>query len=158
MGAVVACKLRLRPVPAIGLVSALAAALAGCTCPPPAQLGKNDPVARSPKPIAAKMMPLPSARLDRKAPPVTEKAKAAIAAMMEKPASAEFGAIKRAVKNLRGEPLDTICGSVKGRVETPETCRFYMSSITTRRTLWMAAARWPTPCIGLFAIRTRHGI
>src|SRR5215211_1845185 len=39
----------------------------------------------------------------------------AIAVIMESPASAKFGEMKRAVKSLLGEPLDTICGYVKGR-------------------------------------------
>jgi hypothetical protein len=58
---------------------------------------------------------LPSAQLKDKADPVTERAKATIAAMMENPRSAEFDQIKRAVKSLRDEMLDTICGYVKGK-------------------------------------------
>jgi len=56
-----------------------------------------------------------SAQLNDKGNPVLEKAKAAIAVIMESPASAKFGEMKRAVKSLLGEPLDTICGYVKGR-------------------------------------------
>ena len=65
--------------------------------------------------IAGKIRPSPSAQLNDKADPVTEKAKATIAAMMENPASAKFGKIRRAVKNLLDEPLDTMCGYVKGK-------------------------------------------
>ena len=73
-------------------------------------------VAKRAKPsIAGKLEPSTLARFNDKSDPVTRKAKAAIAAMMENPASAEFGEMKRAVKNLRGEPLDTICGYVKGK-------------------------------------------
>jgi hypothetical protein len=35
--------------------------------------------------------------------------------MMENPASAEFSKLTRAVKNLLDEPVDTICGYVKGK-------------------------------------------
>jgi hypothetical protein len=45
----------------------------------------------------------------------TEKAKASIAAMMVNPASAEFYKLKRAVKNLLDESVDTVCGYVKGK-------------------------------------------
>ena len=65
--------------------------------------------------VAGKTAAFPPAQLKDKADPVTEKAKASITAMMENPASAEFSNLKRAVKNLRDEPVDTICGSVKGK-------------------------------------------
>jgi hypothetical protein len=125
------------------LISALAATLIGCTClapphpvafkvaaqntkstiaantqnPPSAQFGKKtDPVAKGAKySIPGKMRPLPSAQPNDKADPVIEKAKATIAAMMEIPASAEFGEMKRAVRNVLGESIDTICGYVKGK-------------------------------------------
>jgi hypothetical protein len=48
-----------------------------------------------------------------KADPVTEKAKAAVAAMLEEPASAEFYDLKRANKKLPHRTVDTICGYVK---------------------------------------------
>ena len=57
----------------------------------------------------------PSAHLKRNADTVTKKAKAAIVAIMEDPASAQFGKVKRAVKTRLGERLDTICGYVKGK-------------------------------------------
>jgi hypothetical protein len=65
--------------------------------------------------LAGKTAPLPLAQLNDKADPVTQKAKASIAAMMENPASAEFSKLKRAVKNLLHESVDTICGYVKGK-------------------------------------------
>jgi hypothetical protein len=44
------------------------------------------------------------------------RAKTAIAAKLEDPASAEFGEMKRAIrKNTLGNPVDTICGRVKGK-------------------------------------------
>jgi hypothetical protein len=59
--------------------------------------------------------PAPAAQLKTKADPVTEKAKASIAAMLEDPASAEFSKLKRAVKKLLHKSVDTICGYVKGK-------------------------------------------
>jgi hypothetical protein len=48
--------------------------------------------------------------------PVLNKAKIAVAAKMEDPASAEFGDMKRAIrKNTLGKPMDTICGHVRGK-------------------------------------------
>jgi hypothetical protein len=55
------------------------------------------------------------AQLPDTAKPVTEKAKASIAAMLVNPASAEFHNLKRAVKKMLDEPVDTICGYVKGK-------------------------------------------
>ena len=84
---------------------------------PSAQFGKkSNPVVRRAKyTIAAKMKPLPSAQLDDTADPLIEKAKATIAATMENPASAEFREMRRAVRNALGQPIDTICGYVKGK-------------------------------------------
>jgi len=64
--------------------------------------------------VAEKMAALPPAQVD-KPDPVTEQAKARIATMLENPTSAEFGETRRAMKTLRGESLDTICGYVKGK-------------------------------------------
>jgi hypothetical protein len=81
-----------------------------------AQFGKKTKaVARAKYTVAAKMAPLPPAQLNDKAEPVAEKAKATIAAMMVNPASAEFYKLKRGVKNLLDESVDTICGYVKGK-------------------------------------------
>jgi hypothetical protein len=112
---------KLRSVPRlvsiIGLTSVLAT-LVGCICQPPpsAHFGKNTPVARTAKvAVVAKTQPVPSAKPNEHADRAIEKAKAAVAAMMEDPGSAEFGGIKRGVKNLRGERLDTVCGHVRGK-------------------------------------------
>ena len=58
---------------------------------------------------------MPPAQLTDTSKTVTEKAKASIAAMMVNPASAEFYNLKRAVKKMLDEPVDTICGYVKGK-------------------------------------------
>jgi hypothetical protein len=48
--------------------------------------------------------------------PVIEKAKAAILAKLKDPGSAQFGPIQRAMRpNMRGEPTDTICGTVNAK-------------------------------------------
>jgi hypothetical protein len=48
--------------------------------------------------------------------PILKKAKTTTAAKMEEPASAEFEDMKRAIrKDTMGEPVDTICGHVKGK-------------------------------------------
>ena len=47
--------------------------------------------------------------------PVTEKAKAAIAARLEDPASAEFYNLQRARRNLLHTTMDTICGYVRAK-------------------------------------------
>jgi hypothetical protein len=51
----------------------------------------------------------------RGADPATEKAKAAIAAMLDDPASAEFYKVQRAQKKLLNRPVDTICGHVRAK-------------------------------------------
>jgi hypothetical protein len=68
--------------------------------------------------LATNRGPLPPARLDENADPVVEKAKTAIRAMMEDPASAEFSEIRQVVKTLLGEPVNTVCGHVKGKNES----------------------------------------
>jgi len=76
---------------------------------------KADSVGRRGKhTIGEKMAALPPAQAE-KPDPVIEQAKARIATMLENPASAEFGQTTRAMKDLRGESLDTICGYVKGK-------------------------------------------
>jgi len=77
---------------------------------------KAHSITKSAKDGAAKMGALPSAQPNGKTESVTEKAKATITAKMGHPASVVFGEMKRAVrKNARGEPIDTICGYVKGK-------------------------------------------
>lgn len=52
---------------------------------------------------------------------VVKKAKTKIAANIEDPASAEFDDMKRALrKNTFGQPIDTICGRVKGKRKSGE--------------------------------------
>ena len=81
-----------------------------------AQLGKETKAAaRAKYTVAGRTAPLPPAQLTDTAKSVTEKAKASIAAMMVNPASAEFYNLKRAVKKMLDEPVDTICGYVKGK-------------------------------------------
>lgn len=84
--------------------------------PRSARLGrKNNAVAKKHKPgIAGKMAPRASAQFSHTADPV-KKARAAIAALMEKPASAQFTTMRRAVRNFLREPLDTVCGYVRGK-------------------------------------------
>ena len=77
---------------------------------------KTNAVARRAKTTTAgNTAPLTSAQVGYKADPVIEKAKAAIAALMENSASAQFQTMRRAVRNFSGESLDTICGHVKGK-------------------------------------------
>ena len=52
---------------------------------------------------------------------ILKKAKATIAAKMEDPASVEFENMKRATKkNTFGQPIDTICGHVRGKKRSGE--------------------------------------
>jgi hypothetical protein len=68
------------------------------------------------KTIAAKMEAPASAQPAETSDSVLKKAKATIAAKMEDPASAEFDDMRRAIrKNTFGQPVDTICGHVKGK-------------------------------------------
>jgi microcystin degradation protein MlrC len=59
---------------------------------------------------------LPSVQLHDEADPVIKKMTATIAAMMENPASAKFGEMKRAVK--KAGKLDCICLSLHGAMVT----------------------------------------
>ena len=77
--------------------------------------GKKTTVAREKYTVAGRTAPLPPAQLTDTAKNVTEKAKASIAAKMVNPASAEFYNLKRTVKKLLDETVDTICGYVKGK-------------------------------------------
>ena len=47
--------------------------------------------------------------------PALENAKAAIAAMLDDPSSAEFYQVKREQKKLLSRPVDTICGQVRSK-------------------------------------------
>jgi hypothetical protein len=71
--------------------------------------------------IAAKLEPPASSQPAEPSDPVVTKAKTTIAAKLEDPASAEFGEMKRAIrKNTFGQPVDTICGRVKGKKASGE--------------------------------------
>jgi hypothetical protein len=66
--------------------------------------------------IAAKIDSPASRQPSETSDSVLKKAKTTIAAKMEDPASAEFDDMKRATrKNTFGQPVDTICGHVKGK-------------------------------------------
>jgi len=81
-----------------------------------AQFGKKTKVAaRAKYTVTGNTAPFPPPQLNGTVEPVTEKAKASVAAMMESPASAEFYNLKRAVRRLLNESVDTICGYVKGK-------------------------------------------
>ena len=71
--------------------------------------------------IEAKVEAPASSRPAETPDPVIVKAKTTIAAKLENPASAEFGEMKRAIrKNTLGQPVDTICGRVKGKKASGE--------------------------------------
>ena len=70
---------------------------------------------------AAKVEPPASGQSVEPSDPVITRAKTAIAAKLEVPASAEFGEMKRAFrKNTFGQSVDTICGRVKGKKASGE--------------------------------------
>jgi hypothetical protein len=72
------------------------------------------PTTKKPEP------PAPAAPSDT-SDPVLKKAKTTVSAKMENPASAEFDDMKRAMrKNTFGQPVDTICGHVKGKKASGE--------------------------------------
>lgn len=109
-------------------IAVLAAALVGCAHPDMADDRKSTASkVRTAKLIAAKRAkavakekylttakPSPAAPT-QKSDPVTEKAKAAIAAMLDNPSSAEFYKLQRAQKKLLSRPVDTICGHVRAK-------------------------------------------
>jgi hypothetical protein len=140
-------KLRIRKLLFIGAASTT---LIGCSCPiPPQALPKactskscfdrtsvSSPVelkrvsfkvdpgqsAKKPKtPIATKMdIPAP-AQQSGASDPVLSRATTAVAAKMDDPASIEFEDMKRALrKDTFGQPIDTICGHVKGKKASGE--------------------------------------
>lgn len=113
------------------LIALLAVALVGCTTAPhtdttgPGKSTASKAGAKTTKAIAQKKtkavaktkhirttgsVPAP---VPTQFDPVTERAKAAIAAMMDDPASAEFYKMQRAQKKLLHRPVDTICGHVR---------------------------------------------
>jgi hypothetical protein len=110
-------------------VAVLAAALVGCTHPDMADDRKSTGSkvgARTAKPIAYKKTKAvakpryagattPSPTALPKSDPVTEKAKAAIAAMLDNPSSAEFYKLQRSQKKLLSRSVDAICGHVRAK-------------------------------------------
>jgi hypothetical protein len=113
----------------------LVATLVGCTSVPHRETRvapkpvASKPSAKTAKPSAKIAKPIPSKKikavaklkstgittsaLPKSADPTTEKAKAAISAMLDEPAAAEFYDLKRAKKKLPHRTVDTICGYVK---------------------------------------------
>src|SRR5262245_18931207 len=85
---------------------------------------KPDPgqsVTKVKTPIATKMNVPESAQPSGVSDPVLNKATTAIAAKLEAPASIEFQDMKRAIrKDTFGQPIDTICGHVKGKKTSGE--------------------------------------
>jgi hypothetical protein len=83
---------------------------------PAAQRGDNAEPAPQKAKTAIVTKVSSSAQVEAKSDPVIGQAKIAIAEKMEVPASVEFVEIKRAVRNnTLGEPIDTVCGHVKGK-------------------------------------------
>src|SRR5262245_16524744 len=81
---------------------------------------KTKSVATAKYTVAGRTAPLPPAQPTDTSKTVSEKAKASIAAMMVNPVSAEFYNLKRAVKKMLDEPVDTICGYVKAKSASGE--------------------------------------
>lgn len=109
-------------------IAVLGVALVGCTTHPDMADDRKSTASkvRTAKLVAAKKAKAvakpkfaaasPSAAaLPASLDPVTEKAKAAIAAMLENPSSAEFYKLQRAQKKLLNRPVDTICGHVRAK-------------------------------------------
>jgi hypothetical protein len=81
-----------------------------------ARLGKKTKVvAKTKYSVSRKTAASPPSQPNATVEPVTERARKTVSAMMENPASAEFYGLKRAVRRLLNESLDTICGYVKGK-------------------------------------------
>jgi hypothetical protein len=112
------------------LIAVFAMALVGCASAPQSDMAgvrksASKVSAKKAKPIAAKKIrtaarvkytgtisPSPAVR-PKASDPTTEKAKGAIAAMLDDPASAEFYKLQRAQKKLLHRPVDAICGYVR---------------------------------------------
>jgi hypothetical protein len=115
------------------LMAVLALALVGCTAAPHSETAgarrstAAKVAARGTKPVAPKKTravakaqhvrtaaPSPAAR-SKKSDPATERAKSAIAALLEDPSSAQFYKLQRAQKKLLHRDVDTICGYVRAK-------------------------------------------
>jgi len=82
--------------------------------PPPTPATPPHTLVNEKSDIALKTDTSQPSHLDDKTDPVMERAKAAIAAKIENPASVEFGEMKRADrKNADGKLMDSICGHVR---------------------------------------------
>ena len=90
--------------------------------PLPAELGKQATLTEEKtKPPTAVMPVVPVSQPSETSDSILKKAKTTIAAKMENPASAEFNDMNRAIrKNTFGQPIDTICGRVKGKKASGE--------------------------------------
>ena len=90
--------------------------------PPAAPSAPPDPVPKSaPSTIGAKTEGPATGQPSETPDPVLKKAKITVAAKMENPTSVEFEDMKRAMrKNTFGQPVDTICGHLKGKKATGE--------------------------------------
>lgn len=70
---------------------------------------------------AAKVEPAAASQPTEAIDPVIDRAKIAVAVKLENPASAAFGEMNRSMrKNTLGQPVDTICGHVKGKKASGE--------------------------------------
>jgi hypothetical protein len=76
---------------------------------------KTKVVAREKYAVSRKTAASPPAQLNSTVDPVIERARTSVSALMENPASAQFYGLKRAVRRLLNESVDTICGHVKGK-------------------------------------------
>jgi len=87
-----------------------------------AELGKQAGLAEEKTHPSTAVMPVvPVSQPSGTSDSVLKKAKTTIAAKMENPASAEFNDMNRAIrKNTFGQPIDTICGRVKGKKASGE--------------------------------------
>jgi hypothetical protein len=91
--------------------------------PPAAPSAPPDPVPKSaPSTIGAKTEGPATGQPSETPDPVLKKAKITVAAKMENPASAEFLDMKRDMReNKFGQPLEVICGHIKGKKKSGET-------------------------------------
>jgi hypothetical protein len=89
--------------------------------PSSAKTGDKVVLAKARPAAAARVEDPPTNQPAEASDPVIASAKTAIAAKMENPESAEFRDMKRARrKNTLGQPIDTICGYVKGKSASGE--------------------------------------
>jgi hypothetical protein len=120
------------------LIGPLFATLIGCSCPPQATFSRtaaSPPIELQlalfrPNPAPTKVKSTTAAKastfrasgqLSENSDPILKKAKTTTAAKLENPASAEFRDMKRAIrKDLSGQPIDTICGYIKGKKASGE--------------------------------------